>query len=90
MKDKLMKITNELKELIAEATTEAVEELMEEEHERAREIEGREYEMEIAEGGFHECLEMIDLPEAQKEELTRWFGRYAGAAREVIRLERQA
>ena len=88
MKNKLMKIANEPKELIAEATTEAVEELKEEELERAREIECREYEMEIAEGGFHECLEMIDMPKEQKEALARWFGRYASNARELVRLER--
>lgn len=89
MKPTLKMIVAELKELIAEARNEAEKELTEEECEREREIEGREYEMEIAEGGFYECLEMIDLPKEQKEKLAHWFGKYAGNARELIKLERQ-
>lgn len=78
-----------IKESVQEALVEAYQELTEEECEREREIEACEYEMEIAEGGFHECLEMIDLPKEQKEKLAYWFGKYAGNARELINLERQ-
>ena len=83
------KFVKMIKESVQEALEEAYEELVEEERERAREIECCEHEMEIAEGGFHECLEMIDMPKEQKEELARWFGRYASNAREVIKMERQ-
>lgn len=89
MKNELEKIIAETEEQISEARNEAVKELTEEECEREREIEGREYEMEIAEGGFNECLEMIDLPKEQKEKLAYWFGKYADNARKLIKLERQ-
>lgn len=86
MKNRLKKIANELKEMIAEARNESVEELTEEEREHYLNIEACEHEMEIAEGGFRECLEMIDLPEEQKEEIAYWFRKYASNARALILL----
>lgn len=85
MENELTMIVNELKKLFAETMTEVAEE----ERERCREIEACEQEMEIAEGGFRECLDMIDLPKEQKEKLAGWFGRYASNARELIKMERQ-